>query len=81
MDAAAVVEPKPGTLKESARAQVPVEPTVKEGFIVNRETKLALLIGFVSIVVVTVLVGEHFGKARNATAATTELGTSTASAP
>ncbi|HZW07752.1 MAG TPA: LysM peptidoglycan-binding domain-containing protein [Phycisphaerales bacterium] len=47
----------------------------------NRETKLALLIGFVAIVVVTVLLGEHFGKARNAAPASTELGTSTAAAP
>lgn len=54
---------------------------VKEDTPVNRETKLALLIGFVSIVVVTVLVGEHFGKARNTAPATSELGTSTAAAP
>ncbi|MFT3685807.1 MAG: LysM domain-containing protein [Phycisphaerales bacterium] len=81
MDAAAVVEPKPAALKESVEVEAGAEPKVKEGFIVNRETKLALLIGFVAIVVVTVLVGEHFGKARNATAATTDLGTSTAAGP
>lgn len=84
MDAAAVVEPnKPATLTEGV-----VEPkgyaktsAVKEDTIVNRETKLALLIGFVAIVVVTVLVGEHFGKARNAAPATTDMGTSAAAAP
>lgn len=83
MDAAAVVEPKPTTLMEGVvepKAQ-PVPSAVKEDTIVNRETKLALLIGFVAIVVVTVLVGEHFGKARNTAPATTDLGTSTAAAP
>jgi nucleoid-associated protein YgaU len=83
MDAAAVVEPKTHAPVEGvAEVKGPARTSaVKEDTIVNRETKLALLIGFVAIVVVTVLVGEHFGKARNANLATTELGTSQAAAP
>lgn len=84
MDAAAVVEPKPAAAQMEGAREIKgatIPSPVKEDTIVNRETKLALLIGFVAIVVVTVLVGEHFGKARNATVATTDLGTSTAAAP
>lgn len=84
MDAAAVVEPKPAAAQTEGAREIKgatIPSPVKEDTIVNRETKLALLIGFVAIVVVTVLVGEHFGKARNATVATTDLGTSTAAAP
>lgn len=84
MDAAAVVEPKPAAAQMEGAREIKgatIPSPVKEDTIVNRETKLALLIGFVAIVVVTVLVGEHFGKARNATPATTDLGTSSAAAP
>lgn len=83
MDAAAVVEPKPAAQTDCVREikGSSVTSAVKEDTIVNRETKLALLIGFVAIVVVTVLVGEHFGKARNTSPATNDLGTSNAAAP
>ncbi len=83
MDAAAVVEPKPAAQTDCVQEikGSTVTSAVKEDTIVNRETKLALLIGFVAIVVVTVLVGEHFGKARNTAPATVDLGTSNAAAP
>lgn len=83
MDAAAVVEPKPATQTDCVQEMKgsTVTSAVKEDTIVNRETKLALLIGFVAIVVVTVLVGEHFGKARNTVPATVDLGTSNAATP
>lgn len=60
-----------------------IEPKslVKEDAPVNRETKLALLLGFCAIVVVGVLVGEHFSKGRNDRPATTELGLSSSAAP
>lgn len=85
MDAAAVAKPTdPSAVRTEEGAEIEAKvglSAVKEDTIVNRETKLALLIGFVAIVVVTVLVGEHFGKARNDNPATTDLGTSTAAAP
>lgn len=58
------------------------EPEVKkDGPPVNRDVKLAVLLGFCAIVAVGVLVAEHFSKARSAEPATTELGTSTAALP
>jgi nucleoid-associated protein YgaU len=58
------------------------EPDVKkDGPPVNRDVKLAVLLGFCAIVAVGVLVAEHFSKARSAEPATTELGTSTAALP